>query len=294
MIVRQKTVPAGDGIPLDLIRPILLKLRAVVDEARADSEETLFRLRELQGPASPAVAVAAATTHELSLEYDTWSLMEILNAADQLDAEFRLIRREAVSGARNAQVEPPPFEPYPGPDASDEEVLLGLWRRDWEYRRADAVVEWLQETASHRLEASGALCPGFVGREGRGGVGWSRTLEGLGAGGGDGEEVLQMHPDGNVEKLGGDGDARGVKVLRLLGQDDLDEEELLRTIWKLVRAGRVREAKDMCKDAGQPWRAAAMSGGAVVGCRREGSGFEDGAIFSPGQGLWQDICWEMR
>ncbi|CAN0456004.1 unnamed protein product [Ectocarpus fasciculatus] len=91
--------------------------------------------------------------------------------------------------------------------------------------------------------------------------------------------------------------------MRLVGQDDLDEEELLRSAWALVRAGRLSAAKRLCEKRGQPWRAAAMAGGGVVGTRgmegeeeRELEEIEAGyeALYSPGQGLWQEMCWQLR
>lgn len=55
---------------------------SVAEMAASDSAA---RLRELQGSGSSAVAVAAATAHELSLEKDTWSLLLYLNGADEED-----------------------------------------------------------------------------------------------------------------------------------------------------------------------------------------------------------------
>jgi len=163
-------------------------------------------------------------------------------------------------------------------------------------------VEWLQ----------GAMYDRVKDRDlgGRGGVhfGWSNTLESLSLGGGQKSDVGQMHPDANLRKIGrgGRGAGAGMKVLRLAGQDDLDEEELMRNAWKWVRAGKLSRALKLCERWGQPWRAAAMSGGGVVGTHKMGV-MEDGdeedlesiengyaAAYSPGQGLWQEMCWQLR
>lgn len=199
--------------------------------------------------------------------------------------------------------EEPRLHAPPGPNASDEEVLNAMRARDSEFRRTEAVVEWLQDAAGARL--GGALAQGLPGNDSRGGspLGWSNTLESLAVGGGQKSEVAQMHPDANLRGLRGGGQEAGLKVMRLVGQDDLDEEELLRTAWVLTRAGKLSRAKRLCESRGQPWRAAAMGGGGVVGTRKmEGEEKEElediragyGALYSPGQGVWQEMCWQLR
>ncbi|CAN0143125.1 unnamed protein product, partial [Hapterophycus canaliculatus] len=185
----------------------------------------------------------------------------------------------------------------PGPNASDEEVVNAMRARDSEFRRTEAVVEWLQDAACARL--GGALTQGPpLGRGGGSHLGWSNTLESLAVGGGQKSEVAQMHPDANLRGLR----SAGLRVMRLVGQDDLDEEELLRTAWVLARAGRLSRAKRLCEGRGQPWRAAAMGGGGVVGTRKvegeEDEELEDiragfGALYSPAQGVWQEMCWQL-
>lgn len=256
----------------------------------------MLRLRELHGPGTSAVAIASRVTHELSLEKDTWELVSLITAADSLENDFIEARREArrtTGEDPNCPVDPE--EPL-HPVASDGEVVHTLWNREKLYRRVDVVIEWLQSIASHRLQdSSGALGGGGggqIGRRGKNEFAWRHTLASIAAGGGQKSNVAEMHPDASLRKLR-DRDGGGVKVIRLVDQDDLDEEELVRTMWQLVRAGRVKDAKLLCMEARQPWRAAAMNGG-VVGSRREDYGTEDGAVYAPGQGLWQDMCWKMR
>lgn len=289
-------------------------MHGISSGAEAAAADSTSRLRELQGSGSPAVAVAAATAHELSLEKDTWSLLLMMNAADKDDAAITEEARRRGGSARGGgdggvgdDDKPLPFAPR-GPEASDEEVLHLMRIRDSEFRRTEAVVDWLQDATSSRL---GGLAPAEGVVRG-GGVGWDKTLQSLAVGGGQKSEVSQMHPDANIRKVGGIGDGGGgdwtegaggaLKVLRLAGQDDLDEEELLRTVWMLVRAGKLRRAQRMCEDRGQPWRAAAMAGGVVVGSRTEETnereegqdGEGDRAVYSPGQGMWQEMCWQLR
>lgn len=266
-------------------------------DAEQKAADTAALLRELQGEGADAVAAAASVSHELSLERDTWALLLLLNAAEDENADIRGIVREKVSRG-----DPSPFDP-PGPDASDQEVMERMRSRDTEFRRTEAVVEWLQSATCDRLDVNAPA----VGVTRGGGAGWSATLESIASGGGGGggrgqkSEVEEMHPDANLRRVngagvggGGEGGGDAVKVMPLVGQDDLDEEELLRTVWMLVRAGELRRAKELCVDRGQPWRAAAMAGGAVVGSRKEGHGEEDGAAYFPGQALWQEMCWQLR
>lgn len=270
-------------------------------DAEAAAADSAARLRELQGSGSPAVAVAAATAHELSLEKDTWSLLLLMNGVDKDDEVIREEETRRYGASRGVGNDNGDSDgELPGPDVSDDKVFYLMRTRDSEFRRTEAVVDWLQDATSARLDS---LAPAEGVLRG-GGLGWGRTLQSLAVGGGQKSEVAQMHPDANLRKVargagrhgssggGMDGDGGALEVVRLVGQDDLDEEELLRTVWVLVRSGNLKRAKDMCEDRGQPWRAAAMAGGAVVGPRDERE--VDGGIYSPGQALWQEMCWKLR
>ncbi|CAN0140320.1 unnamed protein product [Scytosiphon promiscuus] len=310
-----KRLPPGARAQPDQVCRILHDMHTYSVEAEAAASESAGRLRELRGSGSPAVAVAAATAHELSLEKDTWALLLLMNGVDKEDAEIKEDMRrheEDASFDDGVGAEEPPLHAPPGPNASDEEVLNSMRARDSEFRRTEAVVEWLQDAACARL--GGALASSLPGGSGGGGgsrLGWSNTLESLAVGGGQKSEVAQMHPDSNLRGLrvaGGGGRGRvagqeaGLRVMRLAGQDDLDEEELLRTAWVLARAGKLSRAKRLCESGGQPWRAAAMGGGGVVGTRKvEGEEEEElediqagyGALYSPAQGVWQEMCWQL-
>eukprot|EP00752_Nemacystus_decipiens_P004160 g3806.t1 len=303
-----KRLPPGARVRPTQIWAVLQKMINVSSSAETAASDSAARLRELRGSGSSAVAIAAATAHELSLEKDTWSLLMYLNGADEEDENMKddMRREEEKANGSGDDVGCTRFAP-PGPNASDQELLRRMHDRDSEFRRTEAVVDWLQGAMNAR---SGTVDLGGMGMGTRGGhFAWSSTLESLAVAGGQKSEVGQMHPDANLRKVGhGRGDGRGhgeghagLKVMRLVGQDDLDEEELLRTAWLLVRSGKLGDAMRLCEGRGQPWRAAAMGGGGVVGTgvlksdSGEKEGFEGDyrAAFSPGQGLWQEMCWQL-
>ena len=276
------------------IAPIVHEMYNCAWEAENAARDSTERLRELRGDGSPAVAEAAATARDLSLEKDTWGLLLMMNGADEED---RVIKE------RTQRSHPGMTPSVPGPNASDEQVIRAMRTRDVGFRRAEHVVRWLQDVVNSRLDD---LAPAARVRRG-GGIGWSATFESLLGGAAHKSEVAQMHPDANLRKVYPSGSVAGgiasaLKVMPLVGKDDMDEEELVRTAWLLVRAGMLGDAKRLCEDRGQPWRAAAMSGGAVVGCRGTSYAEEevedrdeaDGAIYNPGQGFWQDMCWKLR
>jgi hypothetical protein len=59
-------------------------------------------------------------------------------------------------------------------------------------------------------------------------------------------------------ELDPDGPTRGASVLA--PGDEAAEERLAALLWRLVRAGRLADARRACRQCGQPWRAAALAG----------------------------------
>ena len=49
-------------------------------------------------------------------------------------------------------------------------------------------------------------------------------------------------------------DRRLCFFFRLDAEDEEEEAALLRTVWLMVRCGRVAEARQLCRQCGQPWR----------------------------------------
>ncbi|CAN0229345.1 unnamed protein product, partial [Ectocarpus fasciculatus] len=162
-------LPPGARVRPEQISSILQNMYGFAEEAEAASSDTADRLRELRGSGAPAVAVAAAAAHELSLEKDTWALLLMMNGVDKKDEEILEVRRrEEEGGDANDSTGTPP-----GPNASDEAVLVSMRARDSEFRRTEAVVEWLQGATHTRLNALGL--GGGGGGEGCC-LGWSDTL----------------------------------------------------------------------------------------------------------------------
>lgn len=62
-----------------------------------------------------------------------------------------------------------------------------------------------------------------------------------------------------------DPDAPTREHARLHPEDQKLEEDLLEDVWKLLRAGRLGEARELCRNAGQPWRAASLGGCGELG-----------------------------
>lgn len=85
----QKCLPPGARARHKQMWPILQMMNSVSSAAEMAASDSAARLRELRGSGSSAVAVAAATAHELSLEKDTWSLLLYLNGADEEDENIK-------------------------------------------------------------------------------------------------------------------------------------------------------------------------------------------------------------
>lgn len=68
----------------------------------------------------------------------------------------------------------------------------------------------------------------------------------------------QRPPSNLVSQV--DPDAPTRENLKLHPQDSEDEELLMRGVWTLLKAGRLSDAHQLCRDVGQAWRAASLGG----------------------------------
>ena len=109
------------------------------------------------------------------------------------------------------------------------------------------VVSWLEFLAGLDLDESPTSLP----KVGAGDGVWDETKTRC-ANGSDPEIVTALDPDAP---------ARQGKALTR--ENAKDNERILRVVWTLLRCGRIRDACNICRECGQPWRAAslAVSGG---------------------------------
>jgi len=131
---------------------------------------------------------------------------------------------------------------------------------DEKINKAARVVAWLEALAGEAMDveaalmaASGATAARFGATEGV----WAETRIRLDAG------VLRHGDQQLVSEL--DPDAPGRQRRPLYSENTADEERILGRLWRLVRAGRIAEAQALCRDCGQPWRAASLGGGGQWG-----------------------------
>eukprot|EP00798_Chlamydomonas_sp_ICE-L_P004835 gene4835-34588_t len=102
--------------------------------------------------------------------------------------------------------------------------------------RLGNVVSWLESIADDTLSQNPA--PRFADTDGV----WLETKYVLGQAG----TVTQLRPHRQSKALGRDS-ATG-------------DERLMMRLWQLVRAGRVAEARTLCRQCGQPWRSVSLGG----------------------------------
>lgn len=96
-----------------------------------------------------------------------------------------------------------------------------------------------------------------------------------------------LDPDVSLRHVkSGSGDSQYIE------SGDVDEEErLLEYIWQLMRAGRLKDAIELCRVYQQHWRAASLSGGEVY--HDEGHMSADGCVSgvgNPTRFLWKHSC----
>ncbi|XP_056684816.1 nuclear pore complex protein NUP107 isoform X2 [Spinacia oleracea] len=109
------------------------------------------------------------------------------------------------------------------------------------------VVQWLEDLASKALELENKVRGSHVGTYLPSSGIWHNTQRHL--------KKNEKSPK-TVKHL--DFDAPTRENALPLPDDRKQDESLLEDVWILLRAGRVEEACDLCRSAGQPWRAASL------------------------------------
>ncbi|VAH13155.1 unnamed protein product [Triticum turgidum subsp. durum] len=109
------------------------------------------------------------------------------------------------------------------------------------------IVLWLEGLASESLDLEKKVRGSHVGSYLPSSGVWHRTQRYL----------KRRNNDSNIVKHV-DFDAPTREVAQLLPDDKKQDELLLEDIWTLLRAGRLEEACELCRSAGQSWRAATL------------------------------------
>ncbi|KAI4355403.1 hypothetical protein L6164_004182 [Bauhinia variegata] len=109
------------------------------------------------------------------------------------------------------------------------------------------IVQWLESLASKSLDLEGKLRGSHVGTYLPSSGVWHHTQRYLKKGTSDMNIVHHL-----------DFDAPTRENANILPNDKKQNESLLEDVWTLLRAGRLEEACELCRSAGQPWRAATL------------------------------------
>ncbi|KAI4325370.1 hypothetical protein MLD38_030775 [Melastoma candidum] len=109
------------------------------------------------------------------------------------------------------------------------------------------VVQWLEELASKALDMESKIRGSHVGTYLPYSGIWNQTQRFLKKGASDANTIHHL-----------DFDAPTRQNARQLPEDKKQDDSLLEDVWTLVRAGKIQEACDLCRSAGQPWRAASL------------------------------------
>ncbi|CAM9766602.1 unnamed protein product, partial [Choristocarpus tenellus] len=167
--------------------PILNELYEASSSAHKVASVAAERSLELHGGAGGNRRILSSAmddevklaAEELQLEKNTWKLLHQLTQAREEDEQIKVaIGRDnaatmAATWASNGENRDGvmSLDAAPGPDAPDGEVLRRLRLRDAPYRRTEAIVKWLEDTATETL--SGAPGLGLLHNPSM----WGRTLE---------------------------------------------------------------------------------------------------------------------
>ena len=168
-----------------------------------------------------------------------------------------------------------PELPDAGGRQTYRQALRDAVNGDARLERVAHVVAWLESLAAQRLEARPP--PGFSAADGV----WRETLllsRGAGSGG-----AVELDPDAPT---------RGAAALR--GEDRRNEERLAAALWALLRAGKPREAQELCRRCGQHWRAAALAGGGPWGPLPVGAAAADADDAMAEEAQAEDLSWEVE
>jgi hypothetical protein len=230
----------------------------------ADAAETIIsysdicraRAAELRDLASsqlqraPRYMALSESAAELEAEATTWQLLWFLHGIPGADFP-------AGSGGD--------FVEGAGFAKTFRQLAADLMFQDEVLNRAGRAVAWLEASsaADDPEPEQGLARKDGVWQETKGKLAAGPSAHALGGSGG-GALVTQLDPDATTRQKA-----------RLDIDNTKDEDRLVRMVWRLVRGGRIARAAAACEHAGQPWRAASLSGGGLHGPLPLGSAAED-------------------
>ncbi|RZC86151.1 hypothetical protein C5167_026821 [Papaver somniferum] len=118
---------------------------------------------------------------------------------------------------------------------------------DHEAQSCLRIVQWLEELASKALDLENKVKGCHVGTHLPSSGVWHQTQRCL---------KKRLADTSIIQHL--DFDAPTREMAQLMPDDKKQDESLLEDVWTLLRAGRLEEACELCRSAGQPWRAATL------------------------------------
>jgi len=119
--------------------------------------------------------------------------------------------------------------------------------------RLNRIIAWLEANAASALRRAELDGTAYDGRFLRDECDWRATADAV-------DSSAKCDPNGNplATSLDPDGPMRTKTALHPSNAEA--EVRLCKRLWKLIRAGRVQEARDLCSKVGQHWRAASLGG----------------------------------
>ncbi|RDD42741.1 Nuclear pore complex protein Nup107 [Trichoplax sp. H2] len=168
---------------------------------------------------------------ELKSEKYTWRLIHSIYKDRLLSSEERMDLENSLLDLIKNQ--------------SDKKIVDNLYDKDGEIRQAQLVIDWLENNAGDELVNFHEKVEYFSRQ-----VCWENTLHDmLFPKLGSPTVVKEMDPDAPIRS-----------GLPLMDLDEEDDARLLKHIFRLVRAGQVTKAQEVCIRCGQAWRAATLEG----------------------------------
>ena len=239
------------------------------------SNNQLYTFQELSKTFYPLLDISVDELHtmieRLTQEYHTWKLVQFLHS--------ELIQNS--SSPRKMEI----GETIELHFASERKVIDYLLQNDINVRRFNAVVLWLEEIASCRLDNNPLLTKCLSKN-----ICFENTLLEL-----KDSRRKPLNPN-LVTEIDPDSSLRQNKKLSEL--DQKDELMLSQCVWYHIRAGRIQEAQDLLEKVGQPLIASIFEGGKYF----HDPNFENEceAINNPEiiegnikRDIWKFIVWKM-